>query len=91
MFTVDEEVGLYGAKAVVTLGSADVEKATAVLDAFAKKFDESYGVVETAYSLQYGVSGGSNGHTTAETMNFVKVEVSVDFLVTLAAKIAQMK
>lgn len=43
------------------------------------------------YIISTGVSGGSNGHTTAEAMNFDKVEISVDFLVTLAAKIAQMK
>lgn len=43
---------------------------------------------EDMYILATGVSGGSNGHTTAETMNFDLVEASVDYLVALAEKLA---
>lgn len=43
---------------------------------------------EDMYIISTGVSGGSAGHTTAETMNFDKVEDSVEFLVKLAEKLA---
>lgn len=43
---------------------------------------------EDMYILATGVSGGSNGHTTAETMNFDLVEASVDYLVALAETLA---
>lgn len=43
---------------------------------------------EDMYILATGVSGGSAGHTTAETMNFDLVEASVDYLVALAEKLA---
>lgn len=44
---------------------------------------------EDMYILATGVSGGSNGHTTAETMNFDLVEASVDYLVALAETLAE--
>ena len=44
---------------------------------------------EDMYILATGVSGGSDGHTTAETMNFDQVEASVDFLVALAQRLAE--
>lgn len=37
--------------------------------------------------ISTGVSGGGSGHTTAETMNFDKVEVSMDFLITLGQRL----
>ena len=40
--------------------------------------------------ISTGVSGGSNGHTTAETMNFDKVQVSMEFLMSLAAHLAEL-
>lgn len=43
---------------------------------------------EDLFIISTGVSGGSDGHTTAETMNFDMVEVSVDFLVALAERLA---
>lgn len=43
---------------------------------------------DSLYIISTGVSGGSNGHTTAETMNFDMVEVSIDFLVALAERLA---
>ena len=46
---------------------------------------------DSIYIISTGVSGGSEGHTTAESMNFDKVEVSIDFLVALAEKLATMK
>ena len=44
---------------------------------------------EDMYILATGVSGGSAGHTTEETMNFDQVEASVDFLVALAQRLAE--
>lgn len=40
------------------------------------------------YIIATGVSGGTAGHTTAETMNFDMVKPSVDFLVALIEKLA---
>ena len=45
---------------------------------------------EDMYILATGVSGGSNGHMTSETMNFDQVEESVDFLVALAQRLAEV-
>ena len=44
---------------------------------------------EDMYIISTGISGGSDGHTTAETMNFDMVEVGMDFLVALAERLAQ--
>ncbi len=44
---------------------------------------------EDLYIISTGIAGGSDGHTTAEAMNFDKVEVSFDFLVKLATKLAE--
>ena len=44
---------------------------------------------EDLYIIATGVSGGSAGHTTAETMNFDLVEVSMEFLVALAERLAE--
>ena len=43
---------------------------------------------ENMYILATGVSGGSQGHTPEETMNFDMVEKSMDYLVKLAEKLA---
>ncbi len=44
---------------------------------------------ESMYIISTGISGGSNGHTTAESMNFDLVEEGVAFLVALAERLTQ--
>ena len=43
---------------------------------------------EDMYIISTGVGGGSEGHTTAETMNFDQVGAAVDYLTKLATKLA---
>ncbi|MCC8357260.1 MAG: M20/M25/M40 family metallo-hydrolase [Oscillospiraceae bacterium] len=43
---------------------------------------------EDLYIISTGISGGSDGHTTAEAMNFDLVDVGFEFLATLATTLA---
>ncbi|MCD7769072.1 MAG: hypothetical protein LUH36_02990, partial [Oscillospiraceae bacterium] len=43
---------------------------------------------EDLYIISTGVSGGSDGHTTSETMNFDQVDVGFDYLATPATTLA---
>ncbi|MCD8115828.1 MAG: hypothetical protein LUE21_01730, partial [Oscillospiraceae bacterium] len=43
---------------------------------------------EDLYIISTGISGGSDGHTTSEAMNFDMVEIGIEFLATLAATLA---